>query len=215
MPHDDDYIARLLKANDRSSSVESTSPLDGAALLATVERRRSRSRTMVSTGAMGAGGALVLLVAVSVVTTQTESPKPIASATDATTIEIDLTELEANVMALDEQIDQLTATVSQSSARSRDLLDIIADSAAPAKQDLSALRSELAQLEGRLASSDAELKWAIEWSRSGALRLELAHQDAASDADRAAKAYRQIAVDYSGTQWGDKAQLALANSPKP
>jgi len=130
---------------------------------------------------------------------------------------VNLAKLTAEIDLLSQQTDALLAKLhSQEASLESSLVDtqLAALQAAIDEQELQALHAVVAVLEETTPASEdraweRELAWEIEWSKSGALRLELARQDAERDPELATKKYRQIADTYAGTQWGDAARLAL------
>lgn len=124
-------------------------------------------------------------------------------------------ELAAAIAEIELQSEELANRLDQSFAPPQDVLAIVERSREDRGPTAEELRAELAQLESRSAATDAQLAWDRAWSRSGALRLELARHEAKFDPEQATSSYRQIAQSYAGTPWGDEAALVLTKVATP
>lgn len=203
----EEQLAQLLRQADAESPAHIPTPLDANQLMARVaERRRKRMATRTVTVA-------VLLVAcvASLRLWPISAPEVAKSAVEAPTLE----ELSATIAEIETEIQQLQEQMADSPTPTYDLISAMKHSSHNDLAYREKLRHELAELESRVAANDAALNWQRAWFRSGALRLELAKQEAQIDPQRAADAYRQIAQSYAGTPWGDQARVALTEFATP
>jgi uncharacterized protein involved in copper resistance len=199
----DQQLTQLLREADAMSTPPVTMPLDAGRLLATVaERRRSRTATRT---------VLVATVMVALIASVRLWPSSTEQVATAAAEETTMEELAAAIAEIESEVAQLQAQIADSPAPTYDLISAMKHSSHNDPAYREKLRIELAELENHAAASDAALAWERAWFRSGALRLELARQDAKIAPDRAADSYRQIAKSYAGTPWGDEARLALTN----
>jgi hypothetical protein len=203
----DQQLAQLLREADAMSTPQGSTPLDVGRLLAMVaDRRRKRTATRTVLAAT------VLVALVASVRFWPSSTEQVAMpAAEETSMEV----LSAAIAEIETQSEQLALKLDQSFAPPQDVLAVVERARADGGQSLGQLRAELTELEAHAAATDAQLVWNRAWSRSGALRLELARQQGRIDPHQAVQSYRQIAASYPNTPWGDEAQMALAEIAIP
>lgn len=199
-----DNLTSHLRLAEASTATPLAAPLEASCLL-TLANRRRRKRLAARAVAAVSCAAFACFVAVHLVSqpaTQDSSSAELAA-------------LTAELQSLSTQTDALLAKLQ---LREAELQSSLIDLQLVALQELvdeppsqQQLESEAFTLESVPVSE--ELAWEIEWSKSAALRLELARQDAERDPALATEKYRQIASTYAGTRWGDEARLALAANP--
>jgi hypothetical protein len=199
----DQQFTQLLREADAASTPQVIAPLDAGRLLAMIADRRRR-RTTTRT-------ALAATVMVALIASVRFWPTSTVQVTMPTAEETTMEELAAAIAEIESEVAQLQEQIADSPAPTYDLISAMKHSSHNDPAYREKLRIELAELESRAAANDAALNWERAWFRSGALRLELARQDAEIDPQRAADSYRQIAKSYAGTPWGDEARLALSN----
>jgi hypothetical protein len=199
----DPQLTQLLREADAASTLPVAAPLDAGRLLAAVADRR-RKRTATRT-------VLAATVMVTLIAGVRFWPNSTVQVATPTAEETSMEELSAAIAEIESEVAQLQAQIADSPAPTYDLISAMKHSSHNDPAYREKLRIELAELESRAAAKDAALAWERAWFRSGALRLELARQDAEIDPQRAADSYRQIAKSYAGTPWGDEARLALTN----
>jgi hypothetical protein len=213
MQDNDRQLGQLLREADSSAAAVASAPLDATQLLrrATV---RSRNRLAVRTTM-----AAVAVVAVAIIVPRNRPAANLASkAGQIDTVELSPQDVTALVTSIEQLEGEVAALVKQFDAPARptyDILTAMEHAKVNEAPNLRKLRGELAALESRAAAHDAQLAWNIEWSRSGALRLELARLEERADPAGAQDTYRQIAAAYSGTRWGDEAHGALVEVAGP
>lgn len=207
MPINDTQLANLLQRADAQCATQSASLLCAGQLLDTAAARKRRRATIHIAG--------VSAVLVFVATGYHWWPKPQATVAAVETATADLDKLSAQIAALHRKSDALVARIAETTHPEFDVLSTLHEMRTDNNPSLRQLQTELAALEARAAANDTQLAWDIAWSHSGALRLELARQDAQVDPERAAESYRQIAASYAGTRWGDQAQQALTRTTPP
>lgn len=196
--NNDNSLRALLSHTDAAMPSALPRPLDAGELLARA-RRRSRRRHAMQSAFSAAAVALLATLAYRHLPTP---PSPSPSVPDLAALATDIDDLKHRTALLRQQ-------VAVSIPATCDILTAMEPESIGERRSLDQLRAELSVLESRVAANNTDLEWDIEWSRSGALRLELANQDVTTDPARAAEAYRQIASTYAGTRWGDEARLAL------
>lgn len=198
-----DNLAKQLRDIDTATQPCAMAPLNAKCLLEQANRRRHMRRAVRNLGTAGAM-ALACFAAMHLTNGQHES-QPSADIAQLVN-EVKMLSTETNALLADMETEALVGDALISAKH-------IAAQAELEKRIVSQLQAELVELEARI-TIDSRLALAVEWSRSGALRLELAHQDARYDPEFAAAKYRQIASTYAETCWGSEATLALAdNSP--
>lgn len=204
-----DNLTSQLRLAEAATAPPASSPqrharLDAEELLQTANRRRRKRSAARSLTAAGCA----LLVCFGVAQFVSQSSVQQQGTVELAALTVELQSLSAQTDALLTKL-QLREAELQSSLIDLQLVALqeLVDET-PSQQQL---ESEAFTLESAPVSE--ELAWEIEWSKSAALRLELARQDAEHDPALATEKYRQIASTYAGTRWGDEARLALAANP--
>lgn len=205
MTDSEQQLASLLQQADSAMSGEAAALLDGESL---VRQAAARARKRMTGRAM-AVGLLIGAGITTVVVRQSATDSTLVAADPAT----DITKLAASIEELETEANALLVSVGAYEQPTFDILSALSDEQRTDKESLAHMQAELSALESRVAAGPIE--WNIEWSRSGALRLELARIEARFDQPSAASAYRRIATTYAGTRWGDEAQLALNHVAGP
>lgn len=207
MTNSDHQLARALQHADANMPVEASCPaLDAAQLL---RQATSRGNTRL---ARRATVSMLVLAAVATLILRHDGGNVEPTALRRS---VDIAELASSIEQLRIEAAALAASMDDAHEPSSDILSAIRNAEKPKAKTSAQLRSELNALESRIAAGGRSLDWDLEWSRSGALQLELARIEARTDRDGAASSYRRIATTYAGTRWGDEAQLALAEVAGP